>query len=139
MPKLSNLGHFIKGSSAALGFLKIQASCERIQRYGLHEDVDGTPGLDTATCLDNIRHTLTAVDSELAEVKDQLLTFYGVDEFGEPVDEEKKEEHEHEHDHDHDENNAANDLENGHEVNEADEANEDLHPKLGEHKGQPGV
>jgi len=34
LPKLSALGHFLKGSSAALGVTHVQASCEKIQHLG---------------------------------------------------------------------------------------------------------
>ncbi|KAG6815739.1 hypothetical protein H0H87_011850 [Tephrocybe sp. NHM501043] len=35
---LSALGHFLKGSSAALGLSKVQESCEKIQHYGKKRD-----------------------------------------------------------------------------------------------------
>jgi len=31
---LSELGHFLKGSSATLGLTKVKDSCEKIQHYG---------------------------------------------------------------------------------------------------------
>ena len=34
LESLSSLGHFLKGSSAALGVFKVQSSCEDIQHYG---------------------------------------------------------------------------------------------------------
>ncbi|ODV97005.1 hypothetical protein PACTADRAFT_48785 [Pachysolen tannophilus NRRL Y-2460] len=34
LTKLSSLGHYLKGSAAALGLKKIQYQCERIQNYG---------------------------------------------------------------------------------------------------------
>jgi len=34
LAQLSSLGHFLKGSSAALGVFHVQASCEDIQHYG---------------------------------------------------------------------------------------------------------
>ncbi|KAF8606899.1 histidine-phosphotransfer domain, HPT domain-containing protein [Ceratobasidium sp. AG-I] len=44
---LSAKGHFLKGSSAALGIIKVQDSCEHIQHYGAKRDeikgVDITP------------------------------------------------------------------------------------------------
>ncbi|RPD54660.1 hypothetical protein L227DRAFT_580331 [Lentinus tigrinus ALCF2SS1-6] len=43
LPKLSSLGHFLKGSSAALGVSAVQATCEHIQHYGaLRDEVIGT-------------------------------------------------------------------------------------------------
>lgn len=39
LERLSSLGHFLKGSSAALGVSRVQSSCEQIQNYGqLRED-----------------------------------------------------------------------------------------------------
>lgn len=32
--KVSSLGHYLKGSAAALGLVKISSQCERIQNYG---------------------------------------------------------------------------------------------------------
>ncbi|EGV64506.1 Phosphorelay intermediate protein [Yamadazyma tenuis] len=34
LDKLSSLGHYLKGSAAALGLVKISSQCERIQNYG---------------------------------------------------------------------------------------------------------
>jgi osomolarity two-component system phosphorelay intermediate protein YPD1 len=79
LKRLSDLGHFLKGSSATLGFLKVQATCEKIQRYGKLEKLDGTPGLDSDVCLENIRQALQNVKKEIAEVKGMLRAFYGLD------------------------------------------------------------
>lgn len=38
--KMSNLGHYLKGSAAALGLVKIQEECERIQNYGKKKIID---------------------------------------------------------------------------------------------------
>ncbi|TFK40686.1 signal transduction histidine kinase [Crucibulum laeve] len=38
LEKLSHLGHFLKGSSAALGVWKVQETCEKIQHYGQLRD-----------------------------------------------------------------------------------------------------
>jgi osomolarity two-component system phosphorelay intermediate protein YPD1 len=39
---LSSKGHFLKGSSATLGFIKIRDECEKIQNYGRKKDETGT-------------------------------------------------------------------------------------------------
>jgi len=39
---LSSKGHFLKGSSATLGFTKIRDECEKIQNYGRKKDETGT-------------------------------------------------------------------------------------------------
>ncbi|KAJ3474659.1 hypothetical protein NLI96_g12332 [Meripilus lineatus] len=38
LAELSSLGHFLKGSSAALGIHRVQNTCEEIQHYGKKED-----------------------------------------------------------------------------------------------------
>lgn len=41
MDELSALGHFLKGSSATLGFNKVKDECEKIQHYGHRKDETG--------------------------------------------------------------------------------------------------
>lgn len=40
LTKLSSLGHYLKGSAAALGLQKVQDECERMQNYGKRESDD---------------------------------------------------------------------------------------------------
>lgn len=40
LDKLSSLGHYLKGSAAALGLTTISAQCERIQNYGHKNNFD---------------------------------------------------------------------------------------------------
>lgn len=40
LEKLSQLGHYLKGSAAALGLQKVQNQCERIQNYGKRDPFD---------------------------------------------------------------------------------------------------
>ena len=40
LEKLSQLGHYLKGSAAALGLRKVQEQCERIQNYGKKDSFD---------------------------------------------------------------------------------------------------
>lgn len=40
LEKLSALGHYLKGSAAALGLRKVQYQCERIQNYGKMNNFD---------------------------------------------------------------------------------------------------
>ncbi|VEU20893.1 DEKNAAC101787 [Brettanomyces naardenensis] len=40
LQKLSSLGHYLKGSAAALGLQRIQYECERIQNYGKQNNFD---------------------------------------------------------------------------------------------------
>lgn len=41
LPDLSQLGHFLKGSSATLGLNKVRDSCEKIQNLGAGKDETG--------------------------------------------------------------------------------------------------
>lgn len=40
LSSLSSLGHYLKGSAAALGLTKISSQCERIQNYGHKNNFD---------------------------------------------------------------------------------------------------
>ena len=57
LTQLSHLGHFLKGSSAALGVNKVRTVCEKIQHYGLlwddenHKDLSQQEALDLVTPL----------------------------------------------------------------------------------------
>lgn len=77
---LSELGHFLKGSSAALGLVKVQASCEKIQRYGKMEDDEGKTILEKKDALDRIKKALEEVKTDYAEVEKALRNFYGTEE-----------------------------------------------------------
>ena len=41
LPELSKLGHFLKGSSAAIGVVKVKNICENIQNWGVCKEGDG--------------------------------------------------------------------------------------------------
>lgn len=74
--KLSELGHFLKGSSATLGLIKIRDGCEKIQRYGKNENEDGSPEPDSELCLNRIKEALAAVRADYEEVEKLLRQFY---------------------------------------------------------------
>ncbi|KAK4061593.1 uncharacterized protein Triagg1_10222 [Trichoderma aggressivum f. europaeum] len=80
LEKLSELGHFLKGSSATLGLIKVRDGCEKIQRYGKQENLDGSPEPDAAVCLARVQEALTAVKSDYEEVETGLRKFYKEDE-----------------------------------------------------------
>ncbi|KAL7930073.1 putative histidine phosphotransferase HPT1p [Trichoderma chlorosporum] len=79
LEKLSELGHFLKGSSATLGLIKVRDGCEKIQRYGKGENLDGSPEPDTNVCLARVKEALTAVKSDYEEVETGLKKFYDKD------------------------------------------------------------
>lgn len=72
--ELSSLGHFLKGSSAALGVSKVQLSCEHIQHYGqLREDA---AVLTEAEAIVKITKSLARARVEYGEAKNWLEWFY---------------------------------------------------------------
>ncbi|KAI5457314.1 putative histidine phosphotransferase HPT1p [Mariannaea sp. PMI_226] len=74
---LSDLGHFLKGSSATLGLTKIRDECEKIQRYGKNENLNGTPEPDDERCLECIGEALKSVKSDFIVVEAAFKKFYG--------------------------------------------------------------
>ncbi|KAF9877792.1 hpt domain-containing protein [Colletotrichum karsti] len=80
LEKLSQLGHFLKGSSATLGLVKVRDSCEKIQRYGKKENEDGSPEKDEKLCLDQITKTLEALKTEYEDAEKILKKFYNTTE-----------------------------------------------------------
>ncbi|KAI2610993.1 histidine-phosphotransfer domain, HPT domain-containing protein [Hypoxylon fragiforme] len=76
LEELYRLGHFLKGSSATLGLTKVKDSCEKIQRYGKKENLDGTPETDETLCLTRVTETLKTVKAEYADVEQTLKNFF---------------------------------------------------------------
>lgn len=80
LSELSSLGHFLKGSSATLGFNKVRDSCQIIQQYGHKQTVDGTDEPDEEVCLLKIGDAIKAVKVDFADLEKDLKTFFN----GEP-------------------------------------------------------
>lgn len=78
LAKLSDLGHFLKGSSAALGFDKVKDHCQVIQQYGKKMTLDGTPETDESVCLARITEALTAAKANMTIVESKMNEFFGV-------------------------------------------------------------
>ncbi|AEO71648.1 1a01fb81-4ad7-452b-8be1-71967b0f38c4 [Thermothielavioides terrestris] len=76
LDKLSSLGHFLKGSSATLGFNKIRDSCQVIQQYGHKLNVDGTSEPDEAVCLKKIEEALKTVRVDTADLEKIMRKFF---------------------------------------------------------------
>ncbi|CAG8579073.1 4091_t:CDS:2 [Ambispora leptoticha] len=74
--KLSQLGHFLKGSSAAIGLIKVKASCEKLQHYGNLKDETGTKSISEELALRKIEPLLKGVKEEYKEAEDYLRRFY---------------------------------------------------------------
>ncbi|KAF9918606.1 hypothetical protein BX616_007480 [Lobosporangium transversale] len=73
---LSRLGHFLKGSSAALGLIKIKSSCERLQHYGNRKEADGVTSITNKEAELLIRALLIQMRKEYEEAKEYLKDFY---------------------------------------------------------------
>jgi len=74
--ELSSLGHFLKGSSATLGFNKIRDSCQVIQQYGHKSNVDGTPETNEEVCFARITAAIEMVKLDLKQLQGTLREFF---------------------------------------------------------------
>jgi len=73
---LSELGHFLKGSSATLGLTKVKDSCEKIQHYGSLKDDAGTEDITEKEAKEKLATIIKQAKEEFTEVKDVLKEFY---------------------------------------------------------------
>ncbi|PWN51702.1 histidine-phosphotransfer domain, HPT domain-containing protein [Violaceomyces palustris] len=94
LPELSRLGHFLKGSSAAVGVIKVRDSCECMQHYGKRHDEDGISELTEEVAMQKITDTLSEVKVQYKEAEKALKSFYAED--GEEEEEEERGEEERE-------------------------------------------
>jgi len=78
LTELSQLGHFLKGSSATLGLTKVKDACEKIQHFGAGKDESGTVDEpDEKASLSKIKKALSEVKDDYNEVVTLLKQFYG--------------------------------------------------------------
>ncbi|RKP12711.1 signal transduction histidine kinase, partial [Piptocephalis cylindrospora] len=73
---LSRLGHFLKGSSAALGLQQVQVTCEKIQHCGNQLDDMGIQEISSAHALDRLRTLIRLVKEQYTEAEGHLRGFY---------------------------------------------------------------
>ncbi|GAA5820137.1 hypothetical protein JCM11491_003306 [Sporobolomyces phaffii] len=74
---LSRKGHFLKGSSAALGLQRVQHSCEAMQHFGKRKDANGEgPEVSETVALGRCRGLLKRLRKEQQEAKEWLEAFY---------------------------------------------------------------
>ncbi|KAM0790473.1 hypothetical protein ACM66B_003349 [Microbotryomycetes sp. NB124-2] len=75
---LSRKGHFLKGSSAALGLQRVQRTCEQMQHVGQRKDESGESGelLSEDEALKRSRGLLERVKREQEEAKEWLEAFF---------------------------------------------------------------
>ncbi|SNX86856.1 related to YPD1 - two-component phosphorelay intermediate [Melanopsichium pennsylvanicum] len=81
LTELSTLGHFLKGSSAAVGVIKVRDSCEHMQHYGKCHGEDGVSDLTQDEAMEKLTRTLRDVKVQYQEAAKALKAFY--DEEGE--------------------------------------------------------
>ncbi|GJJ76595.1 osomolarity two-component system, phosphorelay intermediate protein YPD1 [Entomortierella parvispora] len=74
--ELSRLGHFLKGSSAALGLTKVKLSCERLQHYGNLTDETGKNSITEEEAKTLSLALLVQMRSEYKEAEVYLREFY---------------------------------------------------------------
>ncbi|KAE8268010.1 hypothetical protein A4X09_0g4350 [Tilletia walkeri] len=74
--ELSTLGHFLKGSSAAVGVIKVRDSCECMQHYGKMHDADGISQLTQQESVDKLTSALREVKVQYKEAEIVLRRFY---------------------------------------------------------------
>ncbi|KAL7424771.1 Phosphorelay intermediate protein [Cryptotrichosporon argae] len=77
LTKLGALGHFLKGSSAALGIVKVQATCERMQHYGHCRDEEVGADLSEDDALARIERLLVDCKRDYRVAHGWLRRLYG--------------------------------------------------------------
>lgn len=80
LEELSKLGHFLKGSSATLGLIKLRDNCEKIQHYGSRKPDPGPPAGEPMPseeeCLRLIEQYVLEIHTQLKIVQTELTKFY---------------------------------------------------------------
>lgn len=87
LTKLSELGHFLKGSSAACGVIKVRDSCERIQHYGRLKDARAAADLTREDAIVKLQSSLADVKAQYSEAETVLKKFYADEEDDEEASE----------------------------------------------------
>jgi len=78
LPQLSQLGHFLKGSSAQLGVKKVQESCEEMQNVGVLRDEKANKELSEGEALKRIDTILKDVKKEFQEAERWLKKYFKI-------------------------------------------------------------
>jgi osomolarity two-component system phosphorelay intermediate protein YPD1 len=76
LKELSALGHFLKGSSATLGFTKIRDSCQVIQQYGNGLNMDGTREPSQDVCLKKITEAIKTAKHDTTDLEEMMNKFF---------------------------------------------------------------
>lgn len=77
LERLAALGHYLKGSAATLGLIKVEHYCELIQAYGSKRTADGQEEEpDEELCMSNIRQIMPKLRSDYKITVHWLKAFY---------------------------------------------------------------
>ncbi|KAF8318984.1 histidine-phosphotransfer domain, HPT domain-containing protein [Clavulina sp. PMI_390] len=76
LKKISDLGHFLKGSSGALGIDQVQHSCEKMQHYGALRDEERGVDLTDAEALTMIVELHVTLKEQYAEAEAWLKKYF---------------------------------------------------------------
>ncbi|KAI8325437.1 putative histidine phosphotransferase HPT1p [Martensiomyces pterosporus] len=79
LPRLSSLGHFLKGSSASIGVKRVRECCMHIQHLGNLQQANGEGTVDAETALKDIVQELKVGKEEYKKAKEFLRFFYEPD------------------------------------------------------------
>lgn len=79
LSEMSRLGHFLKGSSAALGISQVQTGCEAMQYYGQLKRGPNGVKIQAQEALDLIRPLLVRIKAGHREAEKWLKDFYGME------------------------------------------------------------
>lgn len=86
LDKLSSLGHYLKGSAAALGLVTVAEQCERIQNYGHRNNCDDFELSDDGVPKDEaqdsywlalVKDAMEKVQDAFKELKAALNEYFG--------------------------------------------------------------
>ncbi|KAH7099421.1 histidine-phosphotransfer domain, HPT domain-containing protein [Auriculariales sp. MPI-PUGE-AT-0066] len=76
LKQLKDLGHFLKGSSSALGISKVQHSCEIIYNYGKCRNATNTKDITEDVALNRVAPVILRVKAEFREANEYLRDWF---------------------------------------------------------------
>lgn len=79
LPSLSNLGHFLKGSSSSLGIKKVRQICEQIQHIGNLKEGNGVGEITAADALSRLPILVDEAKRAFIEAREYLNSFYHIE------------------------------------------------------------
>ncbi|POR37442.1 Multistep phosphorelay regulator 1 [Tolypocladium paradoxum] len=79
---LASLGHYLKGSSAAVGLIKVRDGCGKIERFGKKQNENGLAEPDPEVCLKRIEEVLRTTKTDYHNAARVLKRYYGQSDDG---------------------------------------------------------